>query len=56
MTEVVKYVTEVIEEETTGELLIDIPQHIINQMGWDYGTDLEWIIENGSVYIKEKKQ
>lgn len=56
MTEEIKYTTEVVEDEMTGELLIEIPQHVMNQMGWDYGTDLEWITENGSVYLKEKKE
>ena len=54
--EEIKYMTEVIEDDVTGELLIEIPQHIMNQMGWDYGTDLEWSVENESVYLKEKEQ
>jgi antitoxin component of MazEF toxin-antitoxin module len=54
--EEIKYTTEVIEDEATGELLIEIPQHVMNQMGWDYGTDLEWITENGAVILKEKKE
>lgn len=50
-----KYITEVIEDELTGELLIEIPQRVLNQMGWDYGTELDWIVENGAVFLKEKK-
>lgn len=49
------YTSEVVEDEETGELLIEIPAQIMNQMGWDYGTDLEWISEKGAIYLKESK-
>ena len=52
----ITYTTEVVEDEATGELLIEIPQKLMNQMGWDYGTDLDWIVENGAIYLKEKKE
>lgn len=51
----IKYITEVVEDEVTGELLIEIPHAIMNQMGWDYGTELDWIVEDGAVLLKEKK-
>lgn len=54
--EEIKYTAEVVEDDITGELLIEIPNHIMNQMGWDYGTELDWIIENGAVYLSEKKE
>lgn len=42
-----------IVEDENGELLMEIPDKLLNQMGWDYGTDLEWIIEDGKVLLKE---
>ena len=51
------YIAEVIEDDN-GELLLEFPANLLNQMGWDEHTLLEWIIEeeNDSVYIKEKTE
>jgi len=50
------YVGEVVEDED-GELAIQIPIDMLNQMGWDEGTLLEWIVEEeGKSYtLKEIK-
>jgi hypothetical protein len=42
-------------EDENGELLIEIPDVLMNQMGWDFGTELEWIVEDGKVLLKEAK-
>lgn len=45
------YVGEVVEDED-GELAIQLPIDMLNQMGWDEGTLLEWIVEEeGKSYI-----
>lgn len=48
------YIGEVVEDED-GELSIELPVQMLNQMGWDEHTLLEWIIEEENVYLKEKK-
>ena len=50
------YVGEVVEDED-GELAIQLPIDMLNQMGWDEGTLLEWIVEEeGKSYmLKEIK-
>lgn len=50
------YVGEVVEDED-GELAIQLPVEMLNQMGWDEGTLLEWLVEEeGKSYtLKEVK-
>lgn len=47
-----KYIGNVVEDEN-GELLLEFPVEMLNQMGWDEGTLLEWMIEEEQVYLKE---
>lgn len=47
-----KYIGNVVEDED-GELLLEFPIELLNQMGWDEGTLLEWIIEEEGVVLKE---
>lgn len=49
------YLGEVVEQED-GELAIQLPINMLNQMGWDEQTLLEWLIdeEEEAIYIREK--
>lgn len=47
-----KFLSEVVENEN-GELLIEIPTELLNQMGWDGDSTLDWNVENDSVFLKE---
>ena len=47
-----RYIGNVVEDED-GELLLEFPIDLLNQMGWDEGTLLEWIIEEEQVMLKE---
>lgn len=48
-----KYIGNVVEDEN-GELLLEFPVELLNQMGWDEGTLLEWMIdEEQNVILKE---
>jgi hypothetical protein len=51
-----KYIGEVLEDADTGELVIELPIDMLNQMGWDEGTLLEWMVdeETNNVILKEK--
>jgi|11_taG_2_1085331.scaffolds.fasta_scaffold19356_3 hypothetical protein len=46
------YTSHVIETED-GELAIELPVEMLNQMGWVEETVLEWLIEPEKVIIKE---
>jgi len=46
------YIGEVVEGED-GELDIQLPVELINQMGWDEDTLIEWIVDEEKVMIKE---
>jgi len=43
-------------EEINGELVVNIPIELMNEMGWVDGTTLEFEIEDGGVFISEKKE
>ena len=45
--------SEVIENED-GELVLQFPVELLNQMGWDEHTILEWVIDEDEVFLKEK--
>ena len=49
------YIAEVIEDED-GELVLELPIQVIDQMGWDKHTLLQWIVEEESVYLTEKNK
>ena len=47
------YIGNVVEDEN-GELLLEFPVALLNQMGWDEGTMLEWMIdEEEQIILKE---
>ena len=46
------YVTKIIENED-GELLVEFPLEILDQMGWNEDSILEWIIEDDQVFLRE---
>lgn len=47
-----EYLGEILEDEN-GELMLTLPVHLMNQMGWDFGTELEWIVDDGKVILRE---
>jgi hypothetical protein len=48
-----KYIGEVVEVD--GELYLEFPLELIEEMGWDEQTLLEWIIEDEQVTLREKE-
>ena len=52
-----KQILEVQEDTETGDLFLEFPVELLNQMGWAEGDDLEWIDnKNGSWSIKKKDE
>lgn len=49
------YIGHVVEDEETGELMLEFPIELLHQMGWDEGTMLEWMIDEEEVSLREKK-
>jgi hypothetical protein len=49
------YIAEVIED-AEGELVLELPVQVIDQMGWDEHTLLQWVIEEENVYLTEKSE
>ena len=47
-----KFMSEVTEDEN-GELLVEIPTELLNQMGWDGVGNIDWSIENDKLILKE---
>lgn len=46
-----QYIGNVVEEN--GETFVTFPIELLNQMGWDEHTLIEWLIEDQRVIIKE---
>ena len=49
-----KYTVEV-QEDKDGELFIELPVELLNQMGWAEDTLIEWLIDDDKVTIREHK-
>ena len=50
------YIVELEENISTGELIVSVPEAILSSMGWYEGTDLEWVLENDELLLKEADQ
>jgi hypothetical protein len=49
-----RYIGKVVEDEETGEMFLEFPVELLNQMGWDEGTLLDWMIdEEEKIILKE---
>ena len=47
------YISEIIEDLVTGELLVKIPEQILNDMDWYEGTEIEWTLDGCSAVLTE---
>ena len=56
--EVVEYTshsTVALKEDENGDLILPLPEHLLSQLGWTEGTQLEWIDnENGTFSLAKK--
>lgn len=48
-----KFTVELEEDISTGELMLPIPESILNSFGWYEGTVLEVTVEGNSIVIQE---
>ncbi len=43
-----------IQEDENGELYIELPDDLLEEMGWDYTTDLTWTInDDGTIALRK---
>lgn len=47
------YTTEIEEDLATGELLVKIPEQILNEMDWYEGTELEWTFDGDRAVLTQ---
>jgi hypothetical protein len=50
------YSATVQEDEETGELFFQLPEHALNQMGWYEGDLLEWLDNGDGSWTITKKE
>ena len=43
----------IIGTDETEELFLEIPESIINQLGWDEGTEIDWKIKENSIVLSK---
>ena len=48
-----RHIVELKEDVATGELVLDVPETILNEMGWYEGMELEWILEGNEVFLRD---
>lgn len=45
--------TVTVELDETGEHVIDLPPELLNSLEWDENTDLEWVVENDTIFVRK---
>jgi len=48
-----KLIVELKEDVATGELVLDVPEVILNEMGWYEGSRLEWVIDGNELILRD---
>jgi antitoxin component of MazEF toxin-antitoxin module len=42
-----------LKESEDGDVYLELPQDILDRLGWSIGTELKWTIENGEVIVEK---
>lgn len=45
-----------VKQDIDNELYIELPEELINELGWNLETELEWIIDEGRLILKKKEE
>ena len=48
-----RYILTIDEDDDTGELLLNLPDDLLDEMGWYYGDELEYSIEDDQLTLKK---
>jgi bifunctional DNA-binding transcriptional regulator/antitoxin component of YhaV-PrlF toxin-antitoxin module len=47
-----EYIIEVQEDAITGELFIQLPEDLIEELGWEEGDILDWKLKGEGIILK----
>jgi bifunctional DNA-binding transcriptional regulator/antitoxin component of YhaV-PrlF toxin-antitoxin module len=53
-TNLVRYEVITQEDEVTGDLMLPIPQKLLDELGWREGDEIEFAVDNQGRYILKK--
>jgi len=45
-----------VKQDIDGEFYIELPENIIDELGWTVYTDLEWIVQGKTIILKKKEE
>lgn len=45
-----------VKQDIDNEQYIELPEELIDELGWNSETELEWIIEEGRVILRKKEK
>ena len=48
-----RFIVELQEDVASGELVLEVPEAILNEMGWYEGSELEWIQEGDEIILRD---
>ncbi len=48
-----RFVVELQEDVSSGDLIVQLPLEILNEYCWYEGTELEWVLEGDEVFLRE---
>ena len=44
----------IVKQDDDGELYIELPPELLDQLGWSIGDDLVWIVEDGKILLRKR--
>jgi hypothetical protein len=51
MDNTLRWTVTVEQDPKTGEVILPLPQELLDLKGWEDGTEIEWIIQDNGTYI-----
>ena len=48
-----RLIVELKEDVATGEVVLDVPEVILNEMGWYEGSSVEWVLEGNELLLRD---
>lgn len=48
-----RYILPIEENEDTGELFVTLPDDLLDEMGWYYGDELQYEIEDDKIILRK---
>lgn len=48
-----RFVVELQEDVSSGDLIVQLPPEILNEFCWYEGTELEWVLEGDELFLGE---